>query len=170
LSALYSGCVGADTAATTRDGAKAGLCDMSYAFDRNVAIAVLRVETDLFYLQTDWETDERLERCGTRIDVVVLNRSLKHGISGLETGRYTYMVDDLGRQYAAQEDRMYWEDDEENWHVHPQVLAPGATMEGFIIYPPMQHGAEGVRDWYWNGGASVGGEWRKIEIHIPLKW
>lgn len=139
--------------------------DSCFAYDGTIAVGISALNPECKYLTTIGKEQER--RLGTKLDLVFLNRSAKVGIRSLSVARYSYLVDDMKRQYECQEDYLHAYDDCD-WRRAPDVLAPGARIEAFLLFPPRLEGSTRFVSWYWSEQLEVGRDYKHVEFTLRL--
>lgn len=169
LDELYSGYEDAKTRAADLDNDAIICLGGSYAFNRSIAVAVLELEFDFDWYSTSFFTGEKTDHSGVRLHLVLLNRSSRTALGRVAPASNSMLIDDRGHQYSPESLSMMWDDEDGEWHNHPELLAPGSRMDGFLLFPELRQGSGAFRRWYWNETASRVGTSVQIDFDIPLK-
>ncbi len=83
-------------------------------------------------------------------------------------GQYAYLIDDRGHQYKASDSTFYWTDDDGHFHSHGSDIAPGAKIDGLLLFPPLRRHSSRFSRLYYAESFSVGEVYHSGEYDIDL--
>lgn len=139
--------------------------DNRYAKDRIVAVAVLGLDPNFRWYNTNGFTGAQTQHTGTALYVLVWNRTRRR-VESLDI-QQGILVDDLGNQYSC-ESNFYWTEGDGQFNRHDNTVVPNAKLDGFLLYPALRAGATAFTRWYLADSLKVGDKYIDAEYDVSL--
>lgn len=152
------------------DGESLVRYERRYDSDKVLAVAVLSIDYSF-----TWNTTVNAlfgggapqVRHGCALSLIFMNRTDK-GISHLDVGQRSYLIDDRGYQYSPSDIFFYWAGGSGEFNRHSEFIAPNSKIDGFVLFPQLRRDSKEFVRWFLRGGFEVDKDFHDRNYDVRL--